>query len=194
MRIAEVRRKTRETELYVKVNIDGSGTCDIETPYGFLSHMLEQLGLHSGMDLTVGAEGDTHVDPHHTVEDTGTALGEALSKALGDRKGIERYGWAMLAMDEARCDVSVDLSGRSYLIYNVDFPVPWDRKEDFDYSLIKEFLSAFTRTFKGALHFNLAYGDNNHHIAEALFKGLAKALGQAFAPTGMDIPSTKGII
>ncbi len=192
MRSSEIKRKTSETEIRVKVGLDGRGESRICTPCGFLSHMLEQLSRHSGIDIEVTAEGDTRVDPHHTVEDTGAALGEAIAEALGERRGIERYGWAMLAMDEARCDTAVDLSGRGVLVYNVDFPVPWDRPEDFDYSLIKEFLSAFTRTLRGAVHINLAYGENNHHIAESVFKSLARSLGQAVSETGGEVPSTKG--
>lgn len=194
MRTAERERKTKETKITVKVLLDGSGKADIDTPYGFLNHMLDQLSLHSGIDIQLKAEGDTKVDPHHTVEDTAITLAQALDEALKDRASIERYGWAMLVMDEARCDVALDLGGRGYLVYNVQFPVPWDKEDDFDYSLIKEFLIAFSRNLKATIHINLISGENNHHIAEAIFKGLARALKQAIEVKGSGIPSTKGVI
>lgn len=194
MRTAETERKTNETKITVKVSLDGRGKADIETPYGFLNHMLEQLSFHSGMDIKLKAEGDTKVDPHHTVEDTAITLALALAEALKDRRDIERYGWAMLVMDEARCDVSLDLGGRGNLIYNVQFPVPWDREDDFDYSLIKEIMIAFSQNLKATIHINCVYGENNHHIAEAIFKGLARALKQAIETKGVGIPSTKGVV
>jgi len=194
MRISERQRETKETKISVKINLDGKGVFEIDTPYGFLTHMLQQLSKHSGIDMKIKATGDTEVDPHHTVEDTAIALGEALNEALGDRTGLERYGSVMLPMDETRCDVCIDLSGRAYLVYDVSFPVPWNCDEDFDYSLIKEFMKAVTENIKAAVHIKLAYGDNNHHIAEAVFKGFARALKQAVRVSADEIPSTKGII
>ncbi len=194
MRKAKEKRKTRETDIEVSVNLDGNGDADIKTPYGFFDHMLNQLSRHSGIDMRIRAGGDVEVDAHHSVEDTASVLGKAIDKALGERKGIERYGWAMLAMDEARCDTAVDLGGRSFLVYNVDYPVPWDPKGDFDYSLIKEFMYSFARALRATLHINLAYGENNHHIAESVFKSLAKSIGKAVKVSGKGLPSTKGVI
>ena len=194
VRTAEKERKTLETKITVKVSLDGSGKADIDTPYGFLNHMLEQLSLHSGIDIKLHAEGDTKVDPQHTVEDTAITRALALDEALKDRVSIERYGWTMLVMDETRCDVAMDIGGRGCLIYNVQFPVPWDREDDFDYSLIKEFMNAFSRNLKATIHINLICGDNNHHIAEAIFKGLARSLKQAVAVEGVGVPSTKGVV
>jgi imidazoleglycerol-phosphate dehydratase len=195
MRIGEVSRKTKETDITVKVNLDGNGTADINTPVGFLNHMLELLSKHSGIDISLTAKGDTEVDNHHTVEDVGISLGEALTKALGDHKGIERYGWVMMTMDECRCDVSIDLGGRANLVYNVDFSeTAYDSEKGFDYKLIKEFMKALTDNLKSTLHINTVYGDNNHHIAEAVFKGLARSLKQAVKVTGSEIPSSKGVI
>ncbi len=192
MRKITKKRKTNETEIEITLNLDGEGKYQIDTPCGFLNHMLDQLSRHSGIDLKIKASGDTHIDAHHTVEDTGILLGEALLSALGDKKGIARYGWAMVPMDEARAETAIDISGRGVLVYDVEFPTPWDRPSDFDYSLIKEFLIAFSRTLGAAVHVSVPCGENNHHMAEAIFKSLAKSLEQAIRITGSDIPSTKG--
>ncbi len=196
MRTAKINRKTKETRINVKVNLDGKGASDINTPNGFLTHMLELLAKYSLIDMEIDAKGDTQVDLHHTVEDTGITLGKALDKALGDRKGIERYGWAMMVMDEVRCDVAIDIGGRPNLVYGVRF-AGFDRKTGFDFSLIKEFMKALSDNLKATIHITRikhSKDDSNHHIAEAVFKGLARALRQAVKITGEDIPSTKGTI
>lgn len=194
MRKAEIKRKTSETEINIKINLDGNGDYKIKTPYGFMTHMLELLSKHSGIDMSITAKGDTDVDPHHTIEDIGIGLGEAINKALGERAGIERFGWVMMPMDEVRCDVSVDLSGRSNLVYEVKFSPAWGNDDDFDYSLIKEFMKSLSENLKATIHVILAMGDNNHHIAESVFKGLARALRQAVKISSDDIPSTKGVL
>ncbi len=194
IRTAEKERKTTETQICAKVNLDGEGVYKIESPLGFLNHMLEQLSKHSGIDMELKIKGDTNIDAHHTVEDTAIILGQTLNEALFDCKGIERYGAAVLVMDETRCDVALDLGGRAKLVYNVEFFTPWVQGEDFDYSLIKEFMEAFASNLKATIHINLVYGENNHHIAEAVFKGLARALKQALKITGSAIPSTKGVV
>ncbi len=196
MRTAKINRKTKETRINVKVNLDGKGASDINTPNGFLTHMLELLAKYSLIDMEIDAKGDTQVDLHHTVEDTGITLGKALDKALSDRRGIERYGWAMMVMDEVRCDVAIDIGGRPNLVYGVRF-AGFDRKTGFDFSLIKEFMKALSDNLKATIHITRvkhSKDDNNHHIAEAVFKGLARALRQAVKITGEDIPSTKGTI
>jgi imidazoleglycerol-phosphate dehydratase len=180
MRTAEIKRDTKETQISVKVNLDGKGESKINTPNGFLNHMLELLSKHSGIDMEINAKGDTEVDLHHTIEDTGIALGEALNKALGDRKGIERYASIMMPMD---------------LVYKVDFPEgSYDKEQGFDFALIEEFIVALSNNLKATVHVHYFTGSNNHHIAEAVFKGLARALKQAVKITGEDIPSTKGMI
>ena len=195
MRTASVERKTKETEISVSLNLDGSGIYDVSTGIGFLDHMLEQLSRHSLMDLTVKAKGDLHIDFHHTTEDSGLALGEALSKALGNRAGIARYGEAMVPMDETLTRVVLDASNRPYLVYEVKLPVP--KLGDMDTELFKEWFRAFAHTAGLTLHVENLYGENAHHIIESCFKALARALRQAVEidPRKADaIPSTKGVL
>ena len=195
MRTAKIERNTKETRIAVEVNLDGTGIYDVSTGIGFLDHMLEQLSRHSLMDLTVRAEGDLHIDFHHTTEDTGIAIGEAVNKALGDRKGIERYGSAIIPMDETCTRVALDLSNRPYLIWKVDFTKP--KLGDMDTELFKEWFQAFSQSAGCTLHIENLYGENNHHIVESCFKGIARSLKQAFAidPRKADaVPSTKGVL
>jgi imidazoleglycerol-phosphate dehydratase len=195
MRTATVERKTRETEIAVSLDLDGTGECDISTGIGFLDHMLEQLSRHSLIDLTVKAEGDLHIDFHHTTEDTGIAIGEAFSKALGDRKGITRYGHIYIPMDETLTRVALDLSNRPYLIWKVDFTR--DKLGEMDTELFKEWFQAFAQAAGCTLHIETLYGTNNHHIVETCFKGLARALKIAIAHDPRQpraVPSTKGVL
>lgn len=195
MRTAEIRRETKETRIAVSVNLDGTGVYDISTGVAFLDHMLEQLSRHSLIDLTVKAEGDTHIDDHHTTEDTGIAIGEAVNKALGDRKGISRYGNAFIPMDETLSQVAIDLSNRPYLIYKVDFTR--DKLGTMDTELFREWFQAFAQSAGATLHVVNHYGVNNHHIVESCFKGLARALRDAVEidPRKADaVPSTKGVL
>jgi imidazoleglycerol-phosphate dehydratase len=195
MRTAKIERNTKETQISVEVNIDGTGVYDVETGIGFLDHMLEQLSRHSLMDLKVRAKGDLHIDFHHTTEDSGIAIGEAVSLALGDRKGIERYGSAIIPMDETCTRVALDLSNRPYLIWKVDFTRP--KLGDMDTELFKEWFQAFSQAAGCTLHIENLYGENNHHIVESCFKGVARSLKQAFAidPRKADaVPSTKGVL
>ena len=195
MRTANVERKTKETSIAVEVNLDGTGTYDVSTGIGFLDHMLEQLSRHSLMDLTVRAEGDLHIDFHHTTEDTGIAIGEAVALALGDRKGITRYGTATIPMDETCTRVALDLSNRPYLIWRVEFSKP--KLGDMDTELFKEWFQAFAQAAGATLHVDNLYGENNHHIVESCFKGLARSLRQAVEidPRKADaVPSTKGTL
>src|SRR6201988_3656031 len=194
-RTATVERKTKETSIKATVNLDGTGRYQVATGIGFLDHMLEQLSRHSLVDITLEAEGDLHIDFHHTTEDTGYVIGEAVSKALGDRAGIQRYGHAMIPFDETLTRVSVDLSNRPYLIWKVAFTRP--KLGDMDTELFKEWFQAFAQSAGLTLHVENLYGENNHHIAESCFKGLARALRQAVEidprQAGV-IPSTKGIL
>lgn len=195
MRQAEIARKTTETRISVSVNLDGSGRYEVKTGIGFLDHMLEQLSRHSLMDLTVRAEGDTHIDLHHTTEDVGIALGQAIGKALGDRKGITRYASIDLPMDEACTRASVDVSGRPYLVWQVEFSRP--KVGDFDTELFREFFQALAQNSGITLHIVNLYGENSHHIAETCFKAVARAFRTAFAvdPRIADVvPSTKGTL
>ena len=194
MSTATVERKTRETEISVTLAVEGSGAAKVDTGMPFLNHMLELLAKHSLMDLSVRARGDLDVDYHHTVEDVGLALGEAVNTALGDRKGIVRYGFSVLPMDDALARVAIDLGGRPYLVYEV--ATRKKRIRDFDLGLIKEFFQAFTVQARMNLHIKLMYGEEPHHAYEAVFKGLAKALGMAFAtdPRVKGVPSSKGRI
>ena len=176
-RDAEVTRKTKETDVYVKIDLDGTGTSDISTSIPFFDHMLDLFAVHGFMDLTVKAAGDIDVDFHHTVEDVGLVLGEALSDALGDRKGICRYGEASVPMDEALTRVNVDLSNRPYLVYNV--PEGLRVKGSFDVFLAKEFFRAFSVKGGMNLHVNTEYGENEHHVVESIFKALARAVNAA---------------
>ena len=195
MRTAEIKRKTNETDIAVSVNLDGTGTYDIETGIGFLDHMLEQLSRHSLMDLTVAAEGDLHIDFHHTTEDTGIAIGEAVAKALGDRKGINRYGAAVIPMDETCTRVAIDLSNRPYLVWKVAFTRP--KLGEMDTELFKEWFQAFAQAAGATLHVENLYGENNHHIVESCYKGLARALRTALTVDPRSphaVPSTKGVL
>ena len=195
MRSAEIKRKTTETDVEVSLNLDGTGVYDIETGIGFLDHMLEQLSKHSLIDLKLRAAGDLHIDMHHTTEDSGIAIGQALSKALGDRRGIRRYAHAYLPMDEAMSRAAIDVSGRPYLIWKVAFTGP--KIGDMDTELFKEWFQAFAQNAGITLHMENLYGDNNHHIVESCYKALAKALRGAVEidPRMADaIPSTKGTL
>ncbi len=194
-RKASVARKTKETEIGVSLDLDGSGKSEISTGIGFLDHMLEQLSRHSLIDLTVKAKGDLHIDFHHTTEDTGLAIGEAVSKALGNRTGITRYGAALIPMDETLTRVALDASNRPYLIWKVAFSRP--KLGEMDTELFKEWFQAFAQSAGLTLHVENLYGDNNHHIVESCYKALARALRQAVEidPRKSDaIPSTKGVL
>ncbi|MBT6286829.1 MAG: imidazoleglycerol-phosphate dehydratase HisB [Rhodospirillaceae bacterium] len=195
MREAKVARKTTETDIEVALNLDGTGKYDIQTGIGFLDHMLESLARHSLIDLKVRAEGDLHIDFHHTTEDTGIAIGDAVHKALGDRRGIRRYASSMIPMDETLSRVSIDVSDRPYLIWKVDFSKP--KLGEMDTELFKEWFQAFAQNARITLHVENIYGENNHHIVESCFKALARALRDATEtdPRAADsIPSTKGTL
>jgi len=195
MRKATVERKTKETQIRTTVGLDGNGVYKVATGIGFLDHMLEQLSRHSLIDLEVEAKGDLHIDFHHTTEDTGIAIGQAVSQALGDRGGIVRYGSAMIPMDETLTRVSLDASNRPYLIWKVGFSKP--KLGEMDTELFKEWFQAFAQAAGLTLHVENLYGENNHHIVESCYKGLARALRQAIEidprQTGR-IPSTKGTL
>jgi imidazoleglycerol-phosphate dehydratase len=193
MRKAIIERKTTETEISASVDLDGKGAYEVKTGIGFLDHMLEQLARHSLIDITLKGKGDLHIDFHHTTEDSGIALGQAIAKALGDRKGIRRYASLHLPMDEALTRAAVDVSGRPYLIWKVGFSRP--KIGDFDTELVREWFQAFAMNAGITLHIETLHGDNNHHIAESCFKALARALREAIEidPRQKDrIPSTKG--
>lgn len=195
MREAKVARKTSETDIEVALNLDGTGKYDIDTGIGFLDHMLESLSRHSLIDLNVRAKGDLHIDFHHTTEDIGIAIGDAVHKALGDRRGIRRYASAMIPMDETLSRVSIDVSDRPYLIWKVDFTRP--KLGEMDTELFKEWFQAFAQNARVTLHVENIYGENNHHIVESCFKALARALRDATEtdPRAADsIPSTKGTL
>jgi imidazoleglycerol-phosphate dehydratase len=193
MRNGQVTRKTKETDIAVEVLIDGTGRSDIATGIGFLDHMLDLLARHSRMDLTVRAKGDLHIDDHHTAEDVGIALGQAVKQALGDMKGITRYADVHLPMDEALTRVAIDVSGRPFLVFKVKFGR--DKIGTFDTELVNEWFQAFAMNAGITLHVETLYGGNDHHISESCFKGLARALRTAFAidpKAANEIPSTKG--
>ncbi len=195
MRKAEISRKTTETALSVAVNLDGTGHYDIKTGVGFFDHMMEQLARHSLIDIALEAKGDLHIDDHHTVEDSGIALGQALAKALGDRKGIRRYGSCDLPMDECLSRCALDVSGRAFLVFNVEFPT--QKIGSFDTELVREWFQAFTMNAGITLHLENVYGANSHHIAESCFKALARALRDALEidPRQANrVPSTKGTL
>ncbi len=195
MRKASLDRKTTETQISVAIDLDGAGVFDIKSGVGFLDHMLEQLSRHSLIDIKLAASGDTHIDFHHTTEDSGIALGQAFAKALGDRKGIRRYADCLLPMDEAMTRAAIDVSGRPYLIWKVEFPQP--KIGDFDTELVREWFQAFAMNAGVTLHVETLYGDNCHHIAESCFKALARILRSAIEidPRQKDrIPSTKGTL
>jgi imidazoleglycerol-phosphate dehydratase len=191
-RTAEIYRQTRETKVKISINLDGTGKTATATGVGFFDHMLELLGRHSLIDIAVRAEGDLNVDAHHTVEDVGIVLGQALEQALADKRGIYRYGWAIVPMDETLAQVAIDLSGRSALVYHAHYF--GSAIGSFPVELIEEFFNALAANGKLNLHINVPYGGNNHHIAEAIFKATAKALRQAVSldPRNPDVPSTKG--
>jgi len=195
MRQASVERNTKETRIRGSVLLDGTGRYDVSTGIGFLDHMLEQLSRHSLIDIALRAEGDLHIDYHHTTEDTGYVIGEAISKALGDRRGINRYGHALIPMDETLTRVSLDASNRPYLIWKVVFTKP--KLGEMDTELFKEWFQAFAQSAGITLHVENLYGDNNHHIVESCYKGLARALKDALAidPRQAElVPSTKGTL
>jgi len=191
-RTADVSRQTKETRVQVTMNLDGTGKSSPETGVGFFNHMLDLLARHSLIDLSIRAEGDLEVDSHHTVEDVGIVLGQCLERALGDKRGIHRYGWAIVPMDESLAQVAIDLSGRPAFVYNVKYA--GGQIGTFPTELVEEFLKALATTAKMNLHVAVPYGTNNHHIAEAIFKAVAKALRQAVSPDprNPDVPSTKG--
>jgi imidazoleglycerol-phosphate dehydratase len=193
MRTAQITRKTAETDITVELTLDGTGRYDNQTGIGFFDHMLDQLARHALIDLTVRATGDLHIDDHHTVEDTGIAIGQALSEAMGDKRGITRYGSCLLAMDDALVQTALDLSGRPYLIWNVSMPT--DKIGTFDTELVREFFQALSTHGGITLHVDQQHGINSHHIAEATFKSVARALRMALDldPRRLDaVPSTKG--
>ena len=195
MRTAEIRRKTSETDIALSLNLDGSGKSDIKTGCGFLDHMLTLFSRHGRFDLDIRCEGDTWVDDHHTVEDVGIALGDAFRSALGDKKGINRYGSKIIPMDESLILAAVDLSGRSYLGYALE--VPTEKVGTFDTELVEEFLLGFTRRAECTLHVRKMAGTNSHHIIEGAFKALGRALKEAVAidaDFADEIPSTKGVL
>jgi len=195
MRTAAIRRKTSETDILVELNLDGTGRYEISTGIGFLDHMLEQLSRHSLVDLKVAISGDLHIDQHHTTEDSGIAIGEALAEALADKKGITRYGHAYAPMDETLSRVALDISGRPYLVWKVDLSGP--RLGEWDTELIEHWFHSFSQAAGITLHVETLYGSNNHHIVESCYKGLARALRTAVEidPRKADsIPSTKGTL
>jgi imidazoleglycerol-phosphate dehydratase len=191
-RSAQVTRETKETKVRIALGLDGSGKADVETGVGFFNHMLDLLSRHSLIDLDVHAEGDLDVDSHHTVEDVGIVIGQCLEKALGEKRGIQRYGWAIVPMDESLAQVAIDLSGRAAFVFNVQFK--GGKIGAFDAELVSEFFKALANSAKMNLHISVPYGQNNHHIAEAIFKATAKALRQAVMidPRSSGVPSTKG--
>jgi len=195
MRRAKVERTTKETRVVAELDLDGTGMYDVETGIGFLNHMLEQLSRHSLVDLKLRAEGDVHIDFHHTTEDTGIVIGEAVNRALGDRRGIARWGSALIPMDETLTRVALDASNRPYLVWKVRFSKP--KLGDMDSELFKEWFHAFAQNAGVTLHVENIYGENNHHIVESCYKGLARALREAVAldPRKSDaVPSTKGVL
>ena len=195
MRVATVERNTRETRIKGRVDLDGTGMAEVKTGIGFLDHMLEQLAKHSLVDLSLHAKGDLHIDFHHTTEDSGYVVGEAVSKALGDRAGIQRYGNAIIPFDETLTRVSLDCSNRPYLVWKVNFSRP--KLGEMDTELFKEWFQAFAQSAGVTLHVENLYGENNHHIVESCFKGLARALRQAIEIDPRRpgaVPSTKGTL
>lgn len=195
MRKADITRRTSETEISIAIDLDGTGRYDMQSGVGFFDHMMDQLSRHSLIDMTLRAKGDLHIDDHHTVEDTGIALGQALVKALGDKKGIRRYGECSLPMDDAQVHCALDLSGRPFLVWNVTFPS--QKIGTFDTELVREFFQALATHGGITLHVDRIHGLNSHHIAEATFKSVARALREAVEPdprmSGV-LPSTKGAL
>ena len=189
-RKAKIERKTNETDIRVELNLDGQGGYTLNTGVGFFDHMLAHLSKHSRIDLTVQAKGDLEVDAHHTIEDVGIAIGEALEAALGEKKGIARYGHSVVPMEDAKAEVTIDLSGRPFLVYRAAFNT--EKIGDFDVECVEEFLRSFSTVGKFNLHTEVPYGTNSHHIAEAIFKAVGQAMGAAVKIVGTEIPSTKG--
>ncbi len=194
MRRAEINRKTNETDIKVKINIDGTGKAEINTGIGFFDHMLCLFAKHSLADVSIVCKGDTYVDCHHTVEDVGIALGQAINKALGDKNSIARYGTCFLPMDEALVMVSLDISGRSYLVFNGEFNTP--KLGDFDTEIVEDFFQAFSAACGATVHIKVMYGRNTHHIIEAIFKAFAKAIDKTtiIDKRVIGVPSTKGVL
>ncbi|HEV8089455.1 MAG TPA: imidazoleglycerol-phosphate dehydratase HisB [Actinomycetota bacterium] len=192
-RTAAITRATKETDLTVELALDGSGNAVADTGIPFFDHMLQQLGKHAGFDLSVTCKGDLDVDGHHTVEDCGIALGEALKEALGDKAGVRRFASIVVPLDEAAVEVALDLAGRTFVVYEV--PVPYETINGFDTGLLEDFIRAFAQSAELTIHAHLRYGRSPHHICEATFKALAKALGDACSLTGRGgVPSTKGTL
>lgn len=194
MRKSEVTRKTNETDITVRVNLDGTGVCSVKTGIGFFDHMLEQVARHGLVDLDIEVKGDLHIDPHHTVEDTGIALGQAFSEALGEARGIRRYGFALLPMDEALAEAAIDVSGRPHFVYRAELPKV--RLGEYDAELTEEFFRAFAMNARLTLHLSIRYFSNAHHGVEILFKAFARALRMALEddPRVEGVPSTKGML
>ena len=195
MRTAKIERKTKETRIVVEVNLDGTGVSDISTGVGFFDQMLDQVARHGMIDIKIAAEGDLHIDQHHTVEDTGIALGQAVRKALGDLRGVTRYAEAFLPIDKTLTRVAIDISGRPFLVFRAAFHTA--KIGAFDTQLVREFFQAFAMNAGITLHVETLYGENDHHISESCFKGLARALRAAVAIDGRragEIPSTKGTL
>ncbi len=193
-RTAQIKRRTRETDIAISLNLDGTGKVKVATGVGFFDHMLNHIGRHGLFDLTVHARGDLHVDAHHTVEDVAICFGQALREAVGDKRGIRRFGFFAVPMDESLAQVAVDLSGRAAFVYRVRYR--GGKIGDFDIELVQEFLNALAQNAQMNLHVVVPYGTNNHHIAEAIFKALGKALRQAVErdPRERSVPSTKGAL
>jgi imidazoleglycerol-phosphate dehydratase len=191
-RKSKIERKTNETDITVELNLDGQGRYEIDTGVGFFDHMLTHLSKHSKIDMKVKAKGDLEIDAHHTIEDVGICIGEAMCKALADKKGIARYGHSIVPMEDAKAEVTVDLSGRPFLVYKVAFPT--EKIGEFDVECVEEFLRSFSTVGKFNLHAQVPYGANSHHIAEAIFKALGQADGVAVKIVGTDVPSTKGVL
>jgi imidazoleglycerol-phosphate dehydratase len=189
-RKAKITRKTKETDILVQINLDGVGKYEIDSGIGFLDHMLSHLSKHSKIDLVLKAKGDLEVDQHHTVEDVAICLGQAISEAMGDKKGIARYGNSAVPMEDALANVALDLSGRPFCVYDVKYRT--EKIGDFDVECVEELLRSFANNGKFNLHITVPHGTNSHHIAEAIFKAVGQALAQAVKITGGDIPSTKG--
>jgi imidazoleglycerol-phosphate dehydratase len=190
-RTATIARTTKETDLRVELNLDGSGVATADTGMPFFDHMLQQLGKHAGFDLAVTCAGDLQVDGHHTVEDCGIAIGEALKEALGDKAGVRRFASIVVPLDEAAVEVALDLAGRTFVVYEIE--VPYETINGFDTGLLEDFVRAFAQAAEVTVHLRLRSGRSPHHICEATFKALAKALGDACSPSGREgIPSTKG--
>lgn len=194
MRTAQIVRDTKETQIRLEIDLDGTGKSNITTGLGFFDHMLTLFSAHSKVDLTLDVRGDLEVDGHHTVEDVGIALGQAFLKALGDKKGIRRYGFFILPMDETLAETAIDFSGRAFLVFNAKFPV--ERVGNFDLELVNEFWQGFANSATCNLHINVPYGGNGHHISEAIFKSTARSIRAAveYDPRQTGVPSTKGVL